>query len=75
MTALEAKIIALLDENVIEQTITFYQEDYPIISQIHDMAEILEKKYDDDTITIRFRMDKKHADRLKKALARKSSHS
>ncbi|HET6274157.1 MAG TPA: hypothetical protein VFG32_14345, partial [Bacteroidota bacterium] len=54
-----------------EQTMTFGQDDYQIISQIHDMAEILEKKYEGDEITIRFRMNRMHADRLRKILFRK----
>ena len=71
MSSLEAKIIELLDANIVEQTMTFSQSDYQIISQIHDMAEVLEKKYDGDEITIRFRMNNIHADRLKKVLANK----
>ncbi len=72
MSSLEAKIIELLDANIVEQTMTFSQSDYQIISQIHDMAEVLEKKYDGDEITIRFRMNNIHADRLKKVLANKA---
>jgi GTPase len=71
MHALEEKIIRILDENIAEQILTFGQSDYQLISQIHDMADILEKKYDGDAITIRFRMDKRFADRLKKVLAKK----
>jgi GTPase len=73
MKALEDKIMNILDENISEQTITFSQDDYQVISQIHDMAEILDKKYEGDEITIRFRMNRMHADKLKKALARKKS--
>jgi len=71
MKALEDKIMHILDENISEQTMTFGQNDYKIISQIHDIAEILDKKYDGDEIIIRFRMNRMYADRLKKALARK----
>ena len=71
MKSLEDKIIELLDTGIEEQTMTFGQDDYQIISQIHDMAEILEKKYEGDEITIRFRMNRMHADRLRKILFRK----
>jgi len=71
MKSLEDKIIELLDAGIAEQTMTFGQDDYQIISQIHDMADILDKHYDGDKITIRFRIHKMHADKLKKALARK----
>ena len=73
MSAVEEAIMDLLDANTTEQTITFTQSDYQIISQIHDMAEILNKTYDGDTITIRFRMNNIHMDRLKKAMARRSN--
>jgi GTP-binding protein HflX len=72
MTGLQAKIMELLDTNIAEQTMTFNQADYQIISQIHEMAEILEKQYEGNDITIRFRMNSIHADRLKKVLARKA---
>jgi len=70
--ALGTKIIDLLDRDISEQTMIFGQEDYQIISQIHEMAEILDKYYDGDRITIRFRMNKMYADRLNRALSRKN---
>ncbi len=72
MKGLEDKIINILDENISEHTMTFGQDDYQIISQIHDMAEILEKKYEGEEITLRFRMSTKHADKLKKVLGKKN---
>ncbi|MBX2992532.1 MAG: GTPase HflX [Bacteroidetes bacterium] len=70
--SLQTKIMELLDANIAEQTMTFSQHDHRIISQIHDMAEILEKTYEGDGITIRFRMNNIHADKLKKALAKRN---
>jgi GTP-binding protein HflX len=74
MGALEEKMTGILDQAISEQTMTFGQEDYNIISQIHDMAEILEKHYDGDSITIRFRINKIHANRLLKVLSRKTAY-
>ena len=74
MKGLEEKIMHILDENIAEQTMTFGQDDYQIISQIHDMAEILDKQYDGNEIIIRFRMNSIHADKLKKVLSRKNRH-
>jgi GTP-binding protein HflX len=71
MGSLTEKITELLDIDISEQTVTFSQGDYPIISEIHDMAEILQKRYDGDKITIRFRINKIHAERLQKVLARR----
>ena len=73
MKTLEQSITKILDENISEQTMTFGQDDYPIISHIHDIAEILDKRYEGNTITLRFRMNKRYAESLKKALARKSA--
>jgi GTP-binding protein HflX len=71
MASLEKKIIEILDKDIAEQTMTLSQSDYHIISQIHDIAEILDTKYKGNKITIRFRMNSIHADRLKKALAKR----
>jgi len=73
MGTLEAEIIRHLDADVIEQTLTLSQRDYPIIAQIHELAEVIEKLYDADGVTLRFRMNRLHAARLKKILARRSS--
>ena len=69
LSALRDTIITVLDENIADRTMTFKQQEYQIISQIHDMAEVLEKHYGDGTVTIRFRMNKVHAGRLQKMLA------
>lgn len=75
MNALQAKMIEVLDAGICEQTVTLSYNDYPIISQIHEMAEILDKHYEGNTITLRFRMHTHHADRLKKVLAQRSVHA
>jgi len=67
--ALEEQLIALLDHLIVEETLTLGHADQRIISDIHETAEILEKQYDGDRITIRFRMNRSNAERLKKELA------
>jgi GTP-binding protein HflX len=71
MGALTKKLAELLDANITEQTVTLGQKDYSILWEIHNMAEIVEKRYDDDAITVRIRINKVNADRLQKALARR----
>jgi GTP-binding protein HflX len=71
MNSLQQKIGEILDADITEETLTLSQADYPVLSQIHDLAEVLEKNYDGETITIRFRVNRLHADRLKKILARR----
>ena len=69
---MEEKIIELLEMNVSEQTIRLGHEDYPLIARIHEIADIVEKRYDDDQILLRFRMNRQSAERMKKILARSS---
>ncbi len=69
--ALRTKLTEVLDANINEQSLTFSQNDHHIISQLHDMAEILDTSYENESITIRFKLDKVHTDRLQKLLARK----
>jgi GTP-binding protein HflX len=71
MASLEAEILRHLEKEITEETVTLTQQDYPIVSEIHDLAEVLEKTYDGDTITLRFRINRRHADRLKKILTRR----
>jgi len=71
-SGLEEKIIDLLDTNVSEQTIRLGHEDYPLLAQIHELAEIVERRYEDDHILLRFRMHPRYAEKMKKILARLS---
>ena len=71
MSTLTEKLTRLLDANIAEQTVTLGQNDYTILWEIHNMAEILEKRYDGDAITVRFRINKVYAERLQKVLARR----
>jgi GTP-binding protein HflX len=72
MGGLEQKIMDLLETEITEETIRLGQNDYQILSQIYEMAEIVEKKYEGNDIVVRFRMNRIHADRLKKVMAHKS---
>lgn len=74
MGTLTDEITGILNSDISEQTMTFNQSDYPIISEIHNMAEILEKRYNGEEITIRFRINRIHAQRLQKVLARRHTH-
>jgi GTP-binding protein HflX len=63
------RLIALLDHLIVEETLTLDHTDQKILSDIHDSGEILEQHYDDASVTIRFRMNRANAERLKKLLA------
>ena len=73
MGGLEGKITELLEQNVSEQTMCLGYEDYPLIARIHELAEIVEKKFEYDRITVRFRMNNRHAAKLRKLFARPAS--
>jgi GTP-binding protein HflX len=69
MGTLEKKIIELLEESVTEETLTLGQKDYAVISRIHDLGEIIEKRYEGEQIVIRFRMNRAGVEQLKKQLS------
>lgn len=66
------KIEKLISHDVNEETLVVPQSEYSIISKIHEIADVLEKTYEDDSIKIRFRMNKKNAEKLLKLLGRKN---
>lgn len=71
MGALEKKIIELLEGGMTEETLTLGQDDYAVISKIHDLGQIVEKSYDGDKIVIHFRMNRAAADRIRKEINRR----
>ncbi|MBP1658411.1 MAG: GTPase HflX, partial [Bacteroidetes bacterium] len=64
MSALRDRLIRLLDDRVIEQTLTFTAADSAHIARLHEVAEVLDTKYDGDTVTMRIRIPRIVADRL-----------
>lgn len=68
MASLEQKIIERLDADLIEESIILRQEDYALISHIHEIADITEKIYEPDAVTLRIRIRRLEAERLRKVL-------
>jgi len=71
MSALVDQLCALLEGTIAEETLTFRQDDYDLISQVHDAGEILETRYEGESITLRLRMHRTRIEQIKKSLARK----
>ncbi|MEW6509602.1 MAG: GTPase HflX [Bacteroidota bacterium] len=71
MSALTAAVAAQLEGMIVEQTVTFRQSDYELMSRVHNDGEVLEQRYDGDSVTLRFRMARAPAVQLQRALARK----
>jgi GTP-binding protein HflX len=70
ISSLKEKILSLLESDLIERTMVVKQSDYKIIALLHDVADVLEKTYLNNSVRIRFRI---HEPQLRKvnALLRK----
>ena len=75
MASLEQKIIERLDADLVEESITLRQEDYALISRIHEIADITEKIYEPEAVTLRIRIRRLEAERLRKVLKQRHSPS
>jgi GTP-binding protein HflX len=71
LTALTDAVLRLLDASVIEETLTFGQNEYELISLIHDAGEVLETRYDDNRIVLRVRMPRARSEQIHKTLDRR----
>ncbi len=68
MTQLHDCILEVLEHELIEQTIHIDQSDYGLISKLHEFAEIAEKEYEENSIKVTFKFDRKFSGRLNKLL-------
>ena len=68
MTALAGAVESLLEGTVAVETLTFGQEEYDMVSRVHEHGEVLEEHYDGDGITLRVRMNRTRLEQLKKSL-------
>jgi GTP-binding protein HflX len=73
ISALEGSLIELLDRGTAEETIVIKQSDYRTIAKLHELAEIVAKEYEDNSVKVRFRVSLKNMDRVRKLLGRKAS--
>ncbi len=64
MTGLRDQIIAMLQDTTAEYDVLLTQEQYDILSHIHDVSEIIEKKFTGKRIKVRFRAPKAEGDRI-----------
>ncbi len=69
--SLKKELLRLIEQNVDEHVITIKQSEYGTIAKLHEFAEILETGYDQDTIRVRFRINQKNLEQLKKLIGRK----
>lgn len=64
MGGLREQLIALLQDTVTEHEVTLTQQQYKLLSRLHDTADILEKRYNGNSIVVRFRAPKAEAERI-----------
>lgn len=68
VSSLVEKIVTMLKDDIIEETLVVPQSQYHVVSKIHEMANIVDKQYEDNSVTIRFRISKKNSEKLLKLL-------
>jgi 50S ribosomal subunit-associated GTPase HflX len=73
LSALTDAVLRVLDESLTEETLTFGQNEYELVSLIHDAGEVLETKYEDDRIIVRVRMPRARFEQIHKTLDRRRS--
>jgi GTP-binding protein HflX len=66
MTSLRDRIIAMLHASIVEHEIMLGQDQYGLLSHIHAVADVLEKKYTGKRIRVRFRAPKAEAEKILK---------
>lgn len=63
--SLTSKLLELAEHDALEQTIRVKQSDYRTIAKLHDIAEILEERYEKNNVVVKFRVSSKNMERLK----------
>lgn len=69
---LKETIIQQMDKQFVEKTLTLTHQKHQLISKLHAIGEILEKRYENDHIHIRFRISQKEEGNLRRLMAQAS---
>ncbi len=75
ISSLQEELLKILEQDSSEQTITIKQSDYGTIAKLHEFAEITKKEYEENSVTVHFRVSQKNMERLKKLLGRQKVSS
>jgi GTPase len=71
--SLKENIIKVMDRQFIEKTLVLSHQNHQLISQLHSIAEIVEKRYENNHIHIRFRINRKDEGNFERLIARTNS--
>jgi GTP-binding protein HflX len=70
VTGLVARLTNVLDAGITEATLQLAQQDYALISRIHDLADVLDTVYNHDSVTVRFRAPTATVEHIRKLIER-----
>jgi GTP-binding protein HflX len=58
-------INGVIEESHVEEQLSFHIRESGKVSAIHNLAKVLDTKYDEDTVSIRYKASKKNAERIR----------
>ena len=65
ITKLRDKLLKIYEENFIEHVVKLKNHHSKLVSQIHSLAEVVDVKYEDDVIIMKFRANKPTVNKIK----------
>jgi len=71
ISTLEASLLELLVSKTAEQTVLVKQSDYRTIAKLHELAEVLGKEYEDNSVKVRFRVSERNSEQVRRLLTQK----
>jgi GTP-binding protein HflX len=75
VSALKEKLSLLVRDAFVERTFTFSQNQYDLIAQIHNVAEVLSQNYDHERIELHVRVRQSELERLTRFLPNPTAES
>jgi GTP-binding protein HflX len=72
MQSLERAVMDFLDADMVEEEVTLRQADHDLVSRIHDIAQVLETRYEPEFVYLRFRINRQQLEKLRHILAHRS---
>ncbi len=70
LPTLVSTLTSMVGDSAAEQTVVVRQSEYRTIAMLHEMAEIVQTDYEDNTVKVRFRVSPKNRESVKRLLGR-----
>ena len=71
ISSLQDKLLQILDSGTVNYTLTIQQLDYRTIAKLYEIADIMTKEYEANSVKITFRINQKNMEQLKKLLGKR----